>query len=414
MHQELSPTLLSGLWAKVEVLLTKTLDPEKISQLNKEDLEKYLARCVDQFAYRSNLDLSPEEKNYLLTQLRHETTGFGPIQELIEDRTISDILINGPQQVYLERNGQLELTTIQFRDRDHLIHLLMRAIAGTGRRVDVAKPYLDVILPDRSRLNAVVEPIVAKGPIISIRKFSFERFTLDELCRTEFMSDKAKNYLIKAIISHLNIIIVGGAASGKTTLLNALLDYVPSRERIVVIEETSELSITGKHAIHMQTRTANIEGQGEITQRDLLRNSVRMRPDRIIVGEIRGGEVLEMFQAMNIGYDGSLSSVHASHIEELPMRLTNMAALTGYHFPVDFINRQIAGCLHIVVQLGRFYDGSRRITHICEVRVADDGGPKFQEIYRYRYLPDEANYVTEFFPDNITVLSAARIKQYGG
>lgn len=403
-----------GLWFKVEPLLTRMLDSEQIAELSDTDLEIYLNSTIDQLDRKIDLNLSDEDRKFLLTQLLYETKGFGPIEPLIRDRTIADILINGPEQIYIERQGKLLLTDIQFRDREHAMHLLMRALGSSGRRVDVSKPYVDVILTDGSRLNAVVAPLVNGGPIISIRKFHYDRFSLKDLQSSGFMSQEAMDYLHRATQAHLNMIIVGGAGTGKTTLLNALLQEVQPNERVVVIEDTSELELKNKHAIRMQTRLPNIEGLGEITQRDLLKNSLRMRPDRIIVGEIRGGEVLEMFQAMNIGYDGSLSTVHASSLDELPIRLANMSSLTGYNFPYDFIYRQIAACIHVAVQLNRFHDGARRITNISEIVGMDaQGNVIFNEIYRYRYETELKQYRPSFSPEKVKVLSIDRARQYG-
>lgn len=402
-----------GLWFKVEPILIRMLDTEQVANLSGEDLHAYLKNTVNQLGEKLDLDLSPADKQYLYQQLLNETTGFGPIEPLMQDRTIADILVNGPEQVYIERNGKLELTDIQFRNREHAMHLMMRALGASGRRVDISKPYVDVILADGSRLNAVIAPLVAGGPVISIRKFHYDRFSLADLQRAGFMSKEATEYLYKATRAHLNIIIVGGAGVGKTTLLNALLQEVQPSERVVIIEDTSELQLKNKHAIRMQTRLANIEGQGEITQRELLRNSLRMRPDRIVVGEIRGPEVLEMFQAMNIGYDGSLSSVHASSVEELPLRLTNMAMLTGYDFSPDFVYRQIAASIHVVVQLGRFADGSRRITDIAEVTGFEQNRVLFNTIYHYGYDPNDKQYRPVFAADKIQVLSTEKMRQYG-
>lgn len=401
------------LWFKVEPLLLRMLDSEEIANLSDEDLEIYLRDLIDRLGRKIDLDLSPSDRKFLLNQLLNETKGFGPLESLMQDKSIADILVNGPSQVYIERNGKLELTDVQFRDREHVMHLLLRALGSSGRRVDISRPYVDVILADGSRLNAVIAPLVTGGPVISIRKFHYHRFSLSDLKSVGSLNDEAVDYLIKAVKSHLNIIIVGGAGVGKTTLLNALLQQVPPTERIVVIEDTSELELKNQHAIRMQTRSSNIEGEGEITQRELLRNSLRMRPDRIIVGEIRGPEVLEMFQAMNIGYDGSLSSVHASSVEELPMRLANMAMLTGYNYPHELVYRQIASSINVVVQLGRFADGTRRVTDIAEVVGLENDQVQFNYIYSYKYDPESKGYQASFSPEKIKVLSKEKARQYG-
>lgn len=408
-----APLEQRALWIKTEPLLTRMLDTETIASLSDENLKHYLTETIDQFERKSDLHFSDADRQFLQQQLLNETKGFGPIESLMQDSSISDILINGPKQVYIERNGQLTLTPIQFRDREHILHLLMRALANSGRRVDTAKPYVDVILADGSRLNAIIAPLVNNDPVVSIRKFQYDRFSLKDLEKEGAISPEGALYLSRAVRAHLNMIIVGGIAAGKTTLLNALLQEVQPHERIVLIEETSELELKNKHAIHMQTRIPNIEGYGEITQRDLLRNSLRMRPDRIVVGEIRGPEVLEMFQAMNIGYDGSLSTVHASSIEDLGLRLISLSALTGYNLPPHFIYRQLAETIHVVVQLGRFHDGARRVIRISEISGLKENEVLYNDVYRHVYDQNQQKYNCEFYAQNARVLTVDRARQYG-
>lgn len=402
-----------SLWHTMHPLIKDAIDPHTITKLTPSQLPAYVNNVIDKVAKKLTLKLDEASRKYIHQQILHEIEGFGPIQPLMEDPHITDILINNPKEVYVERNGKLERTNITFRDKNHLMHLLLRTLSISGRNVDTTRPYVDAILPDGSRINAVLEPLVLTGPVVSIRKFGHERFSLKQLVKTGFLTEKAADYLSLATRAKLNILISGGAGSGKTTLLNALLFEIKSDDRIVVIEDTAELELAHKHFIRLLTRAPNIEGKGEITQRDLLRNSLRMRPDRIVVGEIRGNEVMDMFQAMNTGYDGSLSSVHASYTREVPIRLVNLAAMTGLEVSTDFILHQIASCIHVLVHLGRFYDGSRRLMEIDEIRGVSERRIELSNIYRHQFDPQTNEFITSFKKDHIKTLSVERAGQYG-
>lgn len=401
------------LWDTIHPLVSETINPYEVAKLRNEELPHYVAQLIDQTARQLKIKLNEELHQYLKTRLLHEIEGFGPIEPLMQDPHITDILINSPTEIYIERLGQLERTDITFRNKDHLMHLLLRALSTAGRNIDTTKPFVDAILPDGSRINAVMNPLVRNGPVVSIRKFGRERFTLQQLVENKFIHEKAAHYLSLATRLNLNILISGGAGSGKTTLLNALLNEITAAQRMIVIEDTAELELGKKHAIRLLTRPPNIEGKGKITQRDLLRNSLRMRPDRIIVGEIRGDEVMDMFQAMNTGYDGSLSTVHASYTHEVPIRLANLATMTGLEISTDFVIHQISACIHVFVHLGRFYDGKRRVMEISEVAGYKEKQVLLNHIYRHQYDAARNDFVTTLTFEQIKALSLQRASQFG-
>ncbi|CAB1128100.1 Type II/IV secretion system ATP hydrolase TadA/VirB11/CpaF, TadA subfamily [Candidatus Hydrogenisulfobacillus filiaventi] len=340
---------------------------EQLENLPRAELAARIGAVLDQ------TDVLPAEREPLTRILIDEITGYGPVQPLLDDPAVSEIMINGPKQVYIERNGRLELTQVRFRDAAHLKATLEKMLAYSGRRVDEASPMVDARLPDGSRLNAVIQPVSVLGDTITIRKFSARPFTMNDLIRLGTLSDGMAQFLEMAVRGKLNILVSGGTGSGKTTMLNALSGYIPEDERIITIEDAAELQLQQAHRVSLEARPPNIEGKGEITIRTLVRNALRMRPDRILVGEVRGGEALDMLQAMNTGHEGSLTTIHANSPRDALSRLETMVLMAGAELPLAAIRQQIASAIDLIVQEARLQDGSRKVVQITEV-VGMEGG----------------------------------------
>jgi pilus assembly protein CpaF len=321
------------------------------------------------------------EKMRVIAEIVAEATGFGPIQPLLCDDSISEIMINGPRQVYVERGGRLELTGVTFRDDAHVLHLIEKIVAPLGRRIDEGMPMVDARLPDGSRVNAVIPPLALNGPTVTIRKFAKDTLTCNNLLDFGTLSREMAAFLEAAVKGRLNTIVSGGTGSGKTTTLNVLSGFIPNDERIVTIEDAAELQLRQEHVVSLETRPPNIEGKGAITVRDLVRNSLRMRPERIVVGEVRGGEALDMLQAMNTGHDGSLTTGHANSPRDMLSRLETMVLMAGMDLPVRAIREQISSAIDLIVQQSRLRDGSRKITHITEVQGMEGEIIVLQDIF---------------------------------
>jgi len=331
--------------------------------------------------------LPKEEKDKLITQVVQDITGLGPIQPLLEDDTISEIMVNGPKQVYVERFGKLELSPHHFLHDQQVLHVIERIIAPLGRRVDESTPMVDARLPDGSRVNAVIPPLALNGPTLTIRKFRKDKLGIQELIQFGALSKEMASFLEQAVVSRMNILVAGGTGSGKTTLLNILSAFIPEDERIVTIEDAAELKLRQPHVISLETRPSNVEGKGEVTIRDLLRNSLRMRPDRIVIGEVRGGEALDMLQAMNTGHDGSLSTIHANTPRDVLSRLETLMLMSGYDLPLKAIREQIASAVDLIVLQRRFRDGSRKITHITHVEGIENNTVVLQDVFVFEEMP---------------------------
>ena len=355
LKQELHEQLINGM----DLSVMRTVDPET--------LRAELRRAASHLC-RMHADLLTQvERERLIEELVDETLGLGPLEALMNDPTISDILINGPSQVFVERRGRLELTHIKFRDLNHLIELVQRIVGRVGRRVDESSPLVDARLPDGSRLNAVFRPLALDGALISIRRFSTSPLKAGDLITRKSATREMFEFLAAAVNAGLNILISGGTGAGKTTLLNVLSGFIPPEERIATIEDAAELQLQQPHIARMETRPPNLEGKGEITSRDLLKNALRMRPDRIIVGECRGAEAFDMLQAMNTGHDGGLSTIHSNDTRDALNRLEMLVGMAAPELPMWFIHRQIASAIQIVVQVTRLGSGDRKITQISEV-----------------------------------------------
>jgi len=366
---------------KVHQQVVETLGKEvagsKVEKSTEASLESLVSAAVEQ----EGPLLPSGERKRLIEEIVAEAVGFGPIQPLLQDDSVSEIMINGPKQVYVERAGKLEMSTVTFRDDPHVLHLIEKIVAPLGRRIDEGMPMVDARLPDGSRVNAVIPPLALNGPTVTIRKFARDPLTCDDLMNFGTLSREIAAFLEAAVQGRLNIIVSGGTGSGKTTTLNVLSGFIPDDERIVTIEDAAELQLRQEHVVSLETRPPNIEGKGAITIRDLVRNSLRMRPERIVVGEVRGGEALDMLQAMNTGHDGSLTTGHANSPRDMLARLETMVLMAGMELPVRAIREQISSAIDLIVQQSRLRDGSRKITHVTEVQGMEGEVIVLQDIF---------------------------------
>ncbi len=327
--------------------------------------------------------LAIADRDRLLQEIADDTLGHGPIEPLLQDDTISEVMVNGPNDVWVERAGKLHKTPVRFNDEHHLRRIINKIVAQIGRRIDESSPLVDARLPDGSRVNAVLPPLSLIGPLLTIRKFSKTRWDLQGLVTIGSLSQQAKDFLDVAVAAELNILIAGGTGSGKTTLLNAMSSAISESERIITIEDAAELRLEQAHVLRLEARPKNVEGQGEIPIRELVKNSLRMRPDRIIVGEVRGAETMDMLQAMNTGHDGSLSTVHANTPRDALSRIESMVLMAGVDFPIRVIREQLSRALDLIVQIERFGDGSRKVTHITEVQRMESDIVTLQDVFEY-------------------------------
>jgi pilus assembly protein CpaF len=339
--------------------------------------------------------LSRDDRERLTSEIADDILGHGPIERLLADESITEIMVNGPFDVWVERQGRLFETTVRFTDESHLRRIINKMVAQVGRRIDESSPMVDARLPDGSRVNAVIPPLSLTGPLVTIRKFSTRRLDLGDLIRLGTMNTETVEFLQRCILAELNILISGGTGSGKTTLLNALSTSIPDDDRIVTIEDAAELRLNQRHVLRLEARPKNIEGEGEIPIRELVRNSLRMRPDRIIVGEVRGAEALDMLQAMNTGHDGSLCTVHANTPRDALARIETMVLMAGFELPVRAIRQQVAAALDLIVHLERLEDGSRRVTAITEVQRMESDVITLQDIFEFK--------VSEVTPERVVV-----------
>jgi pilus assembly protein CpaF len=359
--------------------------------------------------------LNREDRQMLNVELFDEVTGLGPLEPLLKDETVNDILVNGPNRVFVERAGRLELTDVRFKDERHLLRIIDKIVSAVGRRVDESNPYVDARLKDGSRFNAMVPPVAVDGSLVSIRKFKKEKLGVDDLVSFGAFSEEMAAYLQAAVSTRLNVIVSGGTGSGKTTTLNALSSFIDNKERVLTIEDTAELQLQQIHVGRMESRPPNVEGKGAVTQRDCLRNALRMRPDRIIVGETRGEEVIDMLQAMNTGHDGSMTTIHANNARDACSRLENMVAMSGIEMPIKAVRAQIASAVNLIVQASRLQDGSRRMVSITEVTGMEGEVISMQEVFRYQRtgLRPDGKIIGHFTACGVRSHYAERFRQWG-
>ncbi|MCE5325963.1 MAG: CpaF family protein [Planctomycetaceae bacterium] len=363
--------------------LLETMDLMAARRMSMPQLHEECTRRVNQLLSEQHYPLSAPEKRRLVYELLDEIFGLGPIEDLLRDPGVSDILVNGLSKVYIERRGVLENVNVSFRDNDHLMQVIQRIASQVGRRIDESSPMLDARLLDGSRVNAIIPPLALDGPALSIRRFGTCPIEIDGLISIGTLTGEMASFMQACVRARTNVLISGGTGAGKTTLLNALSKWIPATERVVTIEDAAELQLQREHVVRLETRPPNIEGKGQVTQRDLLRNSLRMRPDRIVIGEVRGGETLDMLQAMNTGHEGSMTTVHANNPREALRRVENMVAMAGLNFPVEAIRQQMAASLNLLVHLGRLTGGARRVTNVAEVVGMEGEIICLNDIFRY-------------------------------
>ncbi len=377
-HEELKKTLHNRLIDSLNFGAVSLLPEEA----RRTELKPSIERLVDAECGARGLG----NRDRLVAELLDEVLGLGPLESLLRDPTVNDILVNGPHQVYVERGGQLELTDVRFRDDAHVMQIIDRIVSKVGRRVDESSPLVDARLSDGSRFNAIIPPLALHGPTISIRRFGKRPLTLDDLLRFKMLTPEMAKLFEGVIKARLNVLISGGTGSGKTTLLNTLSRFIPERERIVTIEDAAELQLQQRHVVSLETRPPNIEGKGQVTTRDLVRNCLRMRPDRIVVGECRGAEALDMLQAMNTGHDGSLTTLHANTPRDALSRLETMIMMTGFELPIKAMRQQIASAVQLIIQVSRHQGGVRKITSVTEVVGMEGEVIILQDIFDYQRL----------------------------
>jgi len=395
--------------------LLDNLNLSALDSASEAELRSEIASITAEALSEINFVLTSDERMVLNQDLYHEVRGLGPLEPLLKDETVNDILVNGPQRVFVERDGKLQLTDVTFKDERHLLRIIDKIVSAVGRRVDESNPYVDARLADGSRFNAMVPPVAVDGSLVSIRKFKKEKLGIDDLVRFGAFSEEMAMYLEAAVATRLNVIVSGGTGSGKTTTLNALSSFIDDAERILTIEDTAELQLQQVHVGRMESRPANVEGKGAVTQRDCLRNALRMRPDRIIVGETRGEEVIDMLQAMNTGHDGSMTTIHANSARDGISRLENMVAMAGIEMPLKAVRSQIASAVNLIVQVSRLQDGSRRMVSITEITGMEGEIITMQEVFRFERIGLEPNgkILGHFTGSGIRSHYSDRFKRWG-
>ncbi len=395
--------------------LLEMIDLTEARRMPVEQLHAECSRRVDALLNEQRTPLSASEKSQLLREVMDDIFGLGPIEELLRDPSVSDVLVNGPKEVYIERNGRLEETAITFADDAQLIQVIQRIASSVGRRIDESSPMLDARLADGSRVNAIIPPLALDGPAMSIRRFGTVPIGADKLLELEALTPDMCLFLEACVRSKTNILISGGTGSGKTTLLNVLSRWIPLGERLVTIEDAAELQLQRKHVVRLETRPQNIEGKGEVSQRDLLKNTLRMRPDRIIIGEVRGAEALDMLQAMNTGHEGSMTTVHANSPRDAMRRIENMVSMAGLNYPVTAIRQQTASALDLLIQLGRMTGGRRKILNVSEITGMEGEAICLQEIFVYKQtgLDDEGNAKGHFEACGVRPQLLTRLRERG-
>ena len=374
---------------KIHPLLMEHIDASAINELSRADVEDQVSDIVAELLIQQRINLNKTEQRELITLMLNDMFGLGPLEPLLADEAVTDIMVNGPNQIYVERKGKLDLTDIKFRDEQHLLNVAQRIVAAVGRRVDESSPICDARLADGSRVNVIAPPLAIDGTSISIRKFSKQKITLDKMAQQGNMSAKMCQLLKIAGRCRLNIIISGGTGSGKTTMLNAVSRNIDPGERIVTIEDAAELQLQQPHVVRLETRPPNLEGKGEVTMRGLVKNALRMRPDRIILGEVRGGEAIDLLQAMNTGHDGSLGTLHANRPREALTRLENMVNMAGLNLPPKAIREQIASAVNLIIQVARMRDGVRRVNYITEVVGMEGDVITTQDLYTFQFTGED-------------------------
>lgn len=401
--------------SRIHRRLIERLDLAKLDLLGSNELVREIGFVIESLIIEEGVPLNQAERDRLIVEVQHETFGLGPLEPLLADPNVSDILVNKASQVYVERFGKLEKTNVCFKDNAHLMQIIERIVSKVGRRIDESSPYVDARLPDGSRVNAIIPPLALDGPVLSIRRFGQDPLKMSDLINLNTLDHRMEKLLEGAVKTRLNILISGGTGTGKTTMLNVLSEYIPNNERVVTIEDSAELHMKQEHVVRLETRPSNIEGRGEVTQRDLLRNALRMRPDRIVLGEIRGGEALDMLQAMNTGHDGSLSTVHANTTRDALARIETMVLMAGMDLPERAIREQVAAALNVVVQLVRFSDGTRKVVKLSEITGMEGNTIVMHDVFVFEQkgIDKEGKVVGEYRATGVRPMFAERFRVYG-
>ena len=395
--------------------LINRMDLTKLAALTQEQVHAEVSRLAENVLAQEAMPLSTLERDRLVNDVQHELFGLGPLEPLLADPTVCDILVNSHGTIYVERRGKLEVTDVAFKDDEHLMRVIERIVSSVGRRIDESSPMVDARLKDGSRVNAIIPPLSIDGPVLSIRRFGAEPLRMNMLIENKALTRDIADMLQMCVNARLNVLISGGTGAGKTTLLNALSAYIPEDERIVTIEDSAELQLQQPHVVRLETRPPNIESKGEVTQRDLVRNSLRMRPDRIVIGEVRGGEAIDMLQAMNTGHDGSLTTIHANTPRDALARLETMIQMTGMRLSDRAMRQQIAAALDLVIQVARLSDGTRRLTSISEITGMEGDTITMQEIFQFERtgVDSQGQVIGRFRPTGIRPRFAERLKSCG-
>jgi pilus assembly protein CpaF len=406
---------LTELKVEIHKRLLEDLNLSAIESATEQSLRGEIASLTTEALDDMSVALNKEDRLALTQELYDEVMGLGPLEPLLKDETINDILVNGPKRIFIERAGKLSLSDVTFRDERHLLRIIDKIVSAVGRRVDESNPYCDARLMDGSRFNCMIPPIAVDGSLVSIRKFKKDKLKIEDLVRFGAFTEEMAAYLQAAVSCRLNIIVSGGTGSGKTTTLNALSSFIDNHERVLTIEDTAELQLQQVHVGRMESRPPNVEGKGAVTQRDCLRNALRMRPDRIIVGETRGEEVIDMLQAMNTGHDGSMTTIHANNPRDAVSRLENMVAMSGIEMPLKAMRSQIASAVNLFVQASRLQDGTRRMTSVTEITGMEGEVISMQEVFRFERLGVEPSgkIIGRFNATGIRSSYSDRFRQWG-
>ncbi|MCG2585814.1 CpaF family protein [Massilia sp. TS11] len=396
-------------------MILDRIDLERLKRLTPEQFKHELALLVQRLIEEERIVLNQHERHNLVLDIQHEMLGFGPLEPLLSDPTISDILVNTASRVYVERRGRLELTDVSFNDNAHLLKIIEKIVSRVGRRVDESSPMVDARLPDGSRVNAIIPPLAVDGPLLSIRRFSAKPLTVDDLLNLKSLTPPMVQVLQSLAQAKVNILISGGTGSGKTTLLNLLSGFIPSGERIVTIEDAAELQLRQPHVVRLETRPPNIEGKGEVNQRALVRNALRMRPDRIILGEVRGAEALDMLQAMNTGHEGSFATIHSNTPRDALSRLENMVAMAGVHQLARAMRQQICAAITVILQVARLTDGGRKLVSVSEITGMEGEVIAMQEIFRFEQtgIDPSGKVLGHFRASGVRPRFAERLRMFG-
>ncbi len=391
------------------------ISPDKNDQTQKKKVSDIINAKINEVLNQNRKHLSQSDKQKAHNLVMDEVFGFGPITSLLDDPTVTEVMVNGPNDIFVERFGKIEVTNSRFRDDRHVLHTIDKIISPLGRRVDESSPMVDARLPDGSRVNIIIPPLSLKGPAITIRKFAVDPFTLEDLISFGTLTIDMAKFLRSSVRGRINVLVSGGTGSGKTTLLNVISGFIPDDERIVTIEDAAELQLQQRHVLPLESRPANIEGKGKVSIRDLVVNSLRMRPDRIVVGEVRSGEALDMLQAMNTGHDGSLTTVHANTPRDSLARLETMVMMSGMDLPSRAIREQVASAIHLIVQVARFTDGSRKITKITEIAGMEGDTITAQDIFVFRHdgFNERGGVVGKHVPTGIVPNYMEKLRTHG-